>query len=94
MGGEEEEDVVSPSAEGRFLGAVACWTGWTVKWLDGWMVGLWVRRGHHLRDHYCATSLSYCMDKYISNSQNCHVCLFAALAVIGILELGNISAFH
>ena len=28
---------------------------------DGWtMVGRWVRPGYHLRDHYCATSLSYC----------------------------------
>ena len=90
MGGVEEEDEMSPSTERRFLGAVL-----TVEWLDGWtMVGGWVRRGHHLRDHYCATSLSYCMDKYISNSQNCHVRLFAVLAVIGILELGNISAFH
>ena len=61
MGGVEEEDEMSPSTERRFLGAVL-----TVEWLDGWtMVGGWVRRGHHLRDHYCATSLSYCMDKYI-----------------------------
>ena len=87
MGGVEEEDEMSPSTERRFLGAVACWT---VEWLDGWtMVGGWVRRGHHLRDHYCATSLSYCMDKYISNSQNCGNSITMSVCLLYWLSLAS-----